>query len=84
MDIDYSRSRNKKETSNRQFDQWVSPWDPLMTVAAPPSKQNPAKNGNVVVPADRDFALGTPGTRFYDGFMLRKTGDTDVQETAQK
>jgi hypothetical protein len=84
MDIDYSRCRNKKETSNRQFDQWVSPWDRLMAVAAAASKKNPAQNGNVVIPADRDSALGTPGTRLYDGFMLRKTRDADVEETAKE
>src|SRR6266478_7765180 len=82
--ITYMPSSRHKPNADAQFNERTSPRNRRFTIAAAASEDEPAKDGDVVVPADRGLAVGTAGTRFDDGLSLWDAGDADIEKTAEE
>src|SRR5258708_23822356 len=80
---DLASSRHKPN-ADAQFDERIAPGNHRFTVAASASEEEPAKDRNVVVPADRGRTVGTAGAWFDDGLSLWDAGDADIEKTAEK
>jgi len=61
----------------------ITPRNGLFAVAAVAPEEEPAQEGDVVVPADRRSALWAAGTRVDDRLTIRYARDADVQEAAE-
>ena len=73
----------KKQKPGNYFDDEISRGNPFTAIAALTAQNQPTKNGDVVVEADRMRATGTGGARPCDGQSPRQTVDTHVQKTAE-
>ena len=67
-----------------KLDGRIAPGDGLLAVAAAGAEEDPAEEGDVVVPADGGEAVGAVRTRLADTAMPWQSRDTHIQEAAKE